>query len=218
MHEELQNNRIIFLTNAMGVQNRLMAKYVSEKTGARCDLESRLEEVAALSKQSSQRILVLYDCLFKTRGELLEMLQSEARKRLMNQHLVLFNLCSDCDLEMEALSKGITGLHYTHDPLDSFLRMMQVIFSGQLWVSRQLLSNICKEMTSRTGYSIADSAGLTAREIEVLKLMTEGKRNKEIAENLYVSLHTVKSHQHHIFKKLGISNRNQAALWASKNL
>jgi DNA-binding CsgD family transcriptional regulator/ArsR family metal-binding transcriptional regulator len=58
---------------------------------------------------------------------------------------------------------------------------------------------------------------ITAREAEVLRLLTEGFTNKEIAEILKVSHNTVKSHVVHIFDKLGVNDRTQAAVWAAQN-
>lgn len=58
---------------------------------------------------------------------------------------------------------------------------------------------------------------LSGRETEVLRLVTEGFTNKEIAQILQVSDNTVKSHITHIFDKLGVSDRTQAAVWAAQN-
>jgi len=64
----------------------------------------------------------------------------------------------------------------------------------------------------------ADSATLTSREIEVLSVLVSGAKNEEIAEKLFISPHTVKSHLYAIYKKIDVSNRLQAVLWASENL
>jgi DNA-binding NarL/FixJ family response regulator len=58
---------------------------------------------------------------------------------------------------------------------------------------------------------------LTKREIEVLKLIAEGLFNKEIAYNLDISEKTVKNHVSNIFKKINVSDRTQAAVYAIKN-
>jgi DNA-binding CsgD family transcriptional regulator/ArsR family metal-binding transcriptional regulator len=58
---------------------------------------------------------------------------------------------------------------------------------------------------------------LSGREAEVLHLITEGFTNKEIAQILKVSRNTVKSHVVHIFNKLGVNDRTQAAVWAVQN-
>jgi DNA-binding CsgD family transcriptional regulator/ArsR family metal-binding transcriptional regulator len=59
---------------------------------------------------------------------------------------------------------------------------------------------------------------LTGREVEVLRYITAGATNTEIAENLSISPHTVKSHVVHIFNKLGVNDRTQAAVWATRHL
>ena len=59
---------------------------------------------------------------------------------------------------------------------------------------------------------------LTHREIEILSLLAVGAKNEEIADKLYISTNTVKTHIYNIFKKINVTNRLQAALWAAKNL
>ena len=58
---------------------------------------------------------------------------------------------------------------------------------------------------------------LTGREIEVLRLIAKGKTNTEISDILSISPHTVKSHVIHIFNKLGVNDRTQAAVWATRH-
>ena len=54
---------------------------------------------------------------------------------------------------------------------------------------------------------------LTKREQEVLKKVAEGKSNSDIAQELYISENTVETHNRHIFRKLGVKNRTQAAVY-----
>jgi len=61
-----------------------------------------------------------------------------------------------------------------------------------------------------TTYSLPDNYNLTTREAEILELVKSGLSNEEIAENLYISIHTVKSHMENIFKKLQVKNRTAA--------
>jgi DNA-binding CsgD family transcriptional regulator/ArsR family metal-binding transcriptional regulator len=58
---------------------------------------------------------------------------------------------------------------------------------------------------------------LTPREIQVLRLVAEGASNPEISQRLDISPHTVKSHVIHIFNKLNVNDRTQAAVWAARN-
>lgn len=64
----------------------------------------------------------------------------------------------------------------------------------------------------------ADASGLTRREREILDLISSGFSNQQIADELFISPHTVKTHLHNIFKKINVKRRLQAALWAAENL
>ncbi len=61
-------------------------------------------------------------------------------------------------------------------------------------------------------------AQLTPREREILELIARGASNRQIADGLYISTHTVKTHLHNIFQKIDVTGRLQAALWAAKYL
>jgi DNA-binding NarL/FixJ family response regulator len=62
-----------------------------------------------------------------------------------------------------------------------------------------------------------ESGSLTARELEILRLIARGFSNKEIANILKISLDTVKTHIKNIFFKLDVTDRTQAAVWASSH-
>jgi PAS domain S-box-containing protein len=84
--------------------------------------------------------------------------------------------------------------------------------SGSLRVLTQEKSRVLTDETK-----LETTFGLTDREIEVLRLMTEGFTNNEIAKQLSISSHTVKSHIIHIFNKLGVDDRTQAAVLATRH-
>jgi DNA-binding NarL/FixJ family response regulator len=63
-----------------------------------------------------------------------------------------------------------------------------------------------------------DSPALSAREVEVLRLAARGLANKQIARNLGISEHTVKVHLGNVFRRIGVSDRTSAAMWARDNL
>ncbi|MCK4790270.1 MAG: helix-turn-helix transcriptional regulator [Desulfobacteraceae bacterium] len=56
------------------------------------------------------------------------------------------------------------------------------------------------------------------KEIEILSMVAFGAKNEQIADKLFISPNTVKTHVYNIFKKINVPNRLQAALWAAKNL
>lgn len=87
----------------------------------------------------------------------------------------------------------------------------------------EYVANLEKGLADRTDGPVqtdgnaALPAPLTAREQEVLRLMAQGATNRDISDLLEISPHTVKSHVNHIFNKLGVSDRTQAAVWATRN-
>jgi len=62
--------------------------------------------------------------------------------------------------------------------------------------------------------NLMESAPLSDREIEILQLVSQGKSNKEIAAELFISVNTVKVHMANIFTKIGVSSRTEATLYA----
>jgi len=78
-------------------------------------------------------------------------------------------------------------------------------------------SSICdRGLISKETVKPKSSTELTDRELEVLRNVAMGATNKKISERLSISPHTVKSHVVHIFNKLGVNDRVQAAVWAVK--
>jgi len=90
---------------------------------------------------------------------------------------------------------------------------------GEVWVKRNLVPHLIGELARLTSHRLKDSAigdtrlaSLTPREREVVSLIGEGVRNKEIASRLLMTEHTVKAHLTAIFRKLNLSGRVQLAL------
>jgi len=132
--------------------------------------------------------------------------------------IALYNLVGSSDIEAQALSKKVRGFFYTRDSLELFLKGIKALFHGEVWISRQvLLHHVMGEMNEST-IEEKNSATLTQREQQILSLVSIGVKNEEIAEKLCISTNTVKTHMYNIFKKIQVTNRLQAALWAAKHL
>ena len=72
--------------------------------------------------------------------------------------------------------------------------------------------------TYPNGGSSRYAHNLTQRELEIMEMLIAGYSNTIIAEKLYISPYTVKTHLYNIYKKIGVHHRFQAALWGAKNL
>jgi LuxR family transcriptional regulator of csgAB operon len=113
---------------------------------------------------------------------------------------------------------GGKGFFYETDPLDRFLKGVRAVLEGELWLSREIMTKCILEGTDEPRSSRSGSELLTPRQIQILAQVAIGATNDEIADVLYLSPHTVRTHLYNIFKKINVPNRLQAALWAAKNL
>ena len=104
--------------------------------------------------------------------------------------------------------------------LEIYVGAIALIFTGLgIWLALKLARPktlvVEKEIYVRPGSFLLNeralnSLNISKRELEVLQLMSEGLSNTEIAERLFVSLSTVKTHSRNLFEKLGVSRRTQA--------
>jgi DNA-binding NarL/FixJ family response regulator len=115
---------------------------------------------------------------------------------------------------LEALEAGAAGYLLKDSAPDEIVRAIEAAVDGDTPLSPRVAGLIVHRARGRAGDLEASSAGLSAREVEVLRLLAEGCDNNEIALRLYLSPTTVKRHVSAIFSKAGVSNRVQAAIWA----
>jgi DNA-binding NarL/FixJ family response regulator len=101
------------------------------------------------------------------------------------------------DSAPEALFDAVRAAHAGHSPIDPRV-------AGALLPGRRAEST--------------DASALSAREVEVLRLAAKGLANKQIARTLGISEHTVKVHLGNVFRRIGVSDRTSAAMWARDNL
>lgn len=93
------------------------------------------------------------------------------------------------------------------------------MLSGEYWLPRQKLAELIHYYQQNNNNTIDYSEiCLTNREQQILRKLVTGASNSEIADSLFVSEHTVKSHLYNIFKKINVKNRVQAVFWAKNNL
>lgn len=85
---------------------------------------------------------------------------------------------------------------------------------GEVVMSPQVAARVMRELRQGPGEKPAPDTDLSEREIEVLRLIAEGRQNAEIAETLVISEHTVKRHVSNILSKLHLADRTQAAVYA----
>jgi DNA-binding NarL/FixJ family response regulator len=119
-------------------------------------------------------------------------------------------LVSDRQLK-DLILKGVVGILPPSADADLLKKALKAVFSGELWIDRNTLMKIltCLKQPEK-------AVGLAKREREIVSHICQGYRNKEIAQKLKISEQTVKSHCTRIYRKLGVSDRLQLALYSYK--
>jgi LuxR family transcriptional regulator of csgAB operon len=146
-----------------------------------------------------------------------EKISSWKKSRGKKSFVALCNVAPELDIEKEAVANKIQGLFYKNDPPDIIPKGISAILNGELWYSRKTLTKCLLEQTPSNDLSEqAATCNLTHREREILALITSGYSNKTIATDLFISVHTVKTHIYNIYKKINVNSRLQAALWVAK--
>jgi DNA-binding NarL/FixJ family response regulator len=114
-----------------------------------------------------------------------------------------------------ALKAGATGYVSKDASVADLRNAVQGVFRGELWVERRLIVGILKGTELlRSAVSERPAGSLTDREREVLRSLTSGGTNRDIAETLSISEKTVKTHLNNIFRKLHVARRLEAVVFA----
>ncbi|ADU31354.1 response regulator transcription factor [Evansella cellulosilytica] len=114
-----------------------------------------------------------------------------------------------------ALEAGATSYMLKTSKAKDIADAIRATYGGQSILEPEVTGKIMSQMRKKQEAHLHDQ--LTEREMEVLKLMTEGKANQEIADELYIALKTVKVHVSNILNKLEVHDRTQAVIYAFKN-
>ena len=201
------------------LQNELIASYLVKEIGNESIL---LENVNQIPKDNPGNLkhpnFVLWDCQGKDPKNLMAELRTYTRRTRSSNRVVLFNVPHDLEFNKKFVLKGIHGFFYERDPLDIFLKGVQTILDGKLWLSREMMTKCIFEGNGKNKSLESSSRELTQRQIQILAMVAVGATNDEISDKLCISPHTVKAHLYRIFRKINVPNRVQASLWAAQNL
>jgi two-component system nitrate/nitrite response regulator NarL len=120
------------------------------------------------------------------------------------------------------LRLGATGLISKEEGRNVLLKAIEKVHRGEIWFDRTMMSDVLSKVLKQKNAKDSDPdaakiASLTDRELQVIKLVSEGRKNKQIAERLFISDTTVRHHLTSIFSKLGVSDRLELVIQAYKH-
>lgn len=133
--------------------------------------------------------------------------------------IVILTIYHDDANVFAAIKAGATGYVLKDSPIDDTIAAIRAIYRGDSLLHPSIAARVLAEFNRVSAQRSADLAlfrELTEREVEVLREVMTGKRNREIADSLFISEKTVKNHVSSILFKLQVNDRTEAAMLAAR--
>ncbi len=111
---------------------------------------------------------------------------------------------------LQAFRAGARGIFSRHDSVETLSKCIRSVYEGQIWANSQQLSFAVEALATSPVVRAVDANGLSLlskREMDVVRSLAEGLTNREIAERLGLSQHTIKNYLFRVYDKLGVSSR-----------
>lgn len=166
-----------------------------------------------LSKKIHPDILLLDINMPKKNG--IEVLEHIKQNKIPVKVLIL-TVHNEVEYLLKAVDIGIDGYLLKDSSYDELKEAIDVVISGNTYIQPSLLPALNESLED---YALDKEKidSLTKRELDVLRLISEGCSNKKISDELTISERTVKNHISHIFRKIDVEDRTQAAVFAIRN-
>ena len=171
------------------------------------------EECLEKLKRSKPQILLLDINMPKKDG--IAVLH-EIKKMDLDVKILILTVHNEIEYLIRAVDVGVNGYILKDSGSAELKRAIQLVLNGETYIPPKLVPAFNNRLIARDVDKDKIDL-LTSRELEVLTQVANGMFNKEIANNLNISERTVKNHIANIFKKIDVSDRTQAAVFAIKN-
>lgn len=139
--------------------------------------------------------------------------------------IIMLSSNEDKGKVISAFSAGANAYCTKQIKIDELKNVIDIISQGGFWVDKRIASYIFEILQNINTKNVTDPEkkspydfGITKSEINVLKLISQGYTNSQIADELFISLNTVKNHVASIISKLQVKDRTQIAIFALKNM
>ena len=142
--------------------------------------------------------------------QVLEKLEREAP----NLKTIVLTIHDEAEYLRRAMELGAKGYVLKDSESDALVSAIRAVQNGSVYIQPTMAIYLLSDLRPKT--PAGENTFLTKREVQVLRLVTSGMLNKEIAIRLRISEKTVKNHISNIFKKINVSDRTQAAIYAIK--
>jgi two-component system, NarL family, nitrate/nitrite response regulator NarL len=147
----------------------------------------------------------------------LQTLQQSGRKT----RVIVLTASDDKNEFVQAMKLGCSGIVLKQTATELIVKSIRKVYSGEIWLDSHTTAAVMRQFASPADLANGTMNGkarerspLSTREREIVQLVAQGYKNKEMAEKMFISEQTVKNHLHNIFDKLGVSDRLELALYA----
>jgi DNA-binding NarL/FixJ family response regulator len=138
-----------------------------------------------------------------------------------NSRVIILTSFGEEDKVLPAIRAGAQGYLLKDIPPDELVHAIREAYLGKVQlhpeIAKKLMSAVAAQEVTVSRFATNSNGGLTEREQEVLHLIADGLSNREIAEKIFISEKTVKTHVSNILSKLQLTDRTQAAIYALKH-
>lgn len=141
---------------------------------------------------------------------------NEIKNMNLDVKVLILTVHNEIEYLLKAVDVGVNGYILKDSESAELKRAIQLVLDGETYIPPKLIPAFNNRLIARDVDKDKIDL-LTSRELEVLTQVANGMFNKEIANNLNISERTVKNHIANIFKKIDVSDRTQAAVFAIKN-
>lgn len=199
-------SKIALYSGNSSLQTGLLAKLIGDELELECTVYGDFESIPA------DIALLLIDCNGQD-NEVLISTAKEVHNHDSGASAALLNAEYESEHENLLDWPCISGLFYIDSEQEQLIRGLKCLLDGDYWVPRRLLHHFLDKNRKTPANTGPNDVKLTKRERQILKLINDGATNADIANELDVSEHTVKSHLYNVYKKIGVRNRLEASNW-----
>ncbi|MGI8746376.1 MAG: response regulator [Bryobacteraceae bacterium] len=135
--------------------------------------------------------------------------------------VIVLTASEDKNEFVQAMKLGCSGIVLKQTAPELIVKSIRKVNSGEIWLDSHTTAAVMRQFASPGDVASGGNTGksrerspLSTREREIVQLVAQGFKNKEMAEKMFISEQTVKNHLHNIFDKLGVSDRLELALYA----
>jgi DNA-binding NarL/FixJ family response regulator len=134
--------------------------------------------------------------------------------------VIVLTASEDKNEFVQAMKLGCSGIVLKQTSAELIVKSIRKVHAGEIWLDSHTTAAVMRQFASPLETAVPGQAKvrerspLSTREREIVALVAQGYKNKEMAEKMFISEQTVKNHLHNIFDKLGVSDRLELALYA----